>query len=384
MSGIGELSKSHSRQMDALKKQQERELISIRKNHEAVKGELKKANDADLVDVRQDHLHHLSEEQAKKQKLLENMRDGLQQTQTMTEKQLKDLEIRTAQDKEKIETRMSMERERLIADNEMHLQDLNQRFNSQGRKIQLEGRERLNDIARNQREAYETQGQDFDRKVIQQRNEFTQKYTSDQKAQKETKDQQDKLFKTERMGTLRRQEAEINKINAGHEHFRSQREQEFKRDIASQEDFFERRYTQVRNQHEGDFQRLNELNKNIVNNTKQKLAKEIDLYSQRSEDPFYKFHELRPVLKETAEGIEVSVPVPDHSKADLLMTLNQKDVILTFNRRYVDVHKDEMSEKRINKVETLSSRLNTGHHLDPRSVKSRYEGGNMIFTIKKA
>lgn len=384
MSGINDLSRAGSKQMEAVRRQQERELKFVRDTHDTVKTELKKANEADLVSLQHENQKQLSNEHVKKEKLLENIRTNLHQTKELTDRELAELEVRTAEEKNKLETKLSLDRERLTADNELYLEDINHRFNTQGRKIQADGRQRITDLDQNQREIYESREHEFEHKIAQQRDKFSDKYLTDEQIFKKTKAQQDKLFKADRMSANHRQHAEIEKMNNSHETYKRIKDSEFKKDITGQELFFEKRYGQVRNKHEGDFQRLNELSQKIINDSKKQLADEVNFYATRSEDPFYKFTELRPTLTEKEDSIKISVPVPEHSKADIMLTMNNKDVVLNFNRRYVDVHKDQNQEKRINKVETLTTKISTGHHLDAKSLKSHYEDGIMTYTIKKA
>lgn len=385
MSGpIRDMEKIHARQLDGLRRKNERELKFVKNSHDTMKVEQKKQNDAEVVEIQHEHHRHIDSENAKKEKLLENMRSHLSQTQAMTDKELKELEAHKAGEQVKLAQRYSSARERLNEDNQIYLEDINHRFNNKTRDVLSEGRSRLSKMENTQTEAVTQKEHDYQQQLNNQRSQFTEKYRNDEQNFKTVKDAQDKNFKKERLSQNVRQHHELDKMTKTHQHTKGIRQSEFKRDVSSQEDFFEKRYTDVRNKHAGDFKRLDELNKKLVNDNKAQLVKEISLQETRAQDPFFEFSELRPTLKETPEGVEISVAVPDHSKQDLKLTVNNKDVILSFDRRYKDVVKNEQGESRINKVESLTSKISTQHHLNAKSLKSHYDNGVMTFVIKKA
>jgi HSP20 family molecular chaperone IbpA len=83
--------------------------------------------------------------------------------------------------------------------------------------------------------------------------------------------------------------------------------------------------------------------------------------------------------------VEIAVEIPEHSKQDIQLTINGKDAIVSFNRRYSDANKvEDGTINKISKVETFTSRLPTQHFLDAKSVKGTYENGVMNYVIKKA
>ena len=114
------------------------------------------------------------------------------------------------------------------------------------------------------------------------------------------------------------------------------------------------------------------------------MQEKIEFQITRSDDPFYRFTELKPSLKKFENHIEISVPVPEYSKSDIQLTINNKDAILNFNRRYDDVRQDGVSTNKLHKVETYTTKLTTDFFLDAKSVKSTYKDGMMTYEIKRA
>ena len=385
MSGvIRDLENLNSRQLDTLRRKNERELKFIKESHDTVKVDQKKTQQNELIDLQHQSHNALSQEETKKQKILESMKSHVNVTKEMTDKQLKEIEVKTVDDKNKLAERLSIGRERLINDNELYLDDINHRFNSQGRKVVMDGQDKISEADQNNKETFTQKQHEFQNRVAHQTKHHTEKIRTDDARYQKLKTEQDKSFKHERKDTNLRQHAELSKLTNTHESNKRVRDTEFKRDINTQQHFHEKRFTTVKNDHEGNFKNLSELNQKIINKSKAELASELTLLAERQDDPFFQFTELRPKIKENADSIEVSVEVPDHSKKDVMLTLNNKEIIMTFNRRFVDVHKDETGEQRINKVESLSNRMLTQHHLDAKSVKSNWEDGVMTYTIKKA
>ncbi len=384
MSSIGELSKSQVKQLDATRRQQERELKFVRDTHETVKGELKKAQDADIVGLRREHQSEINEVEARKAKILQETQNNLQHTKSIVDKQIHELKSTLAEEKAKLENRHALERERLVTDNEIQLEDIHHRYRTLSNRVTAEGQDQLENRKHEQVNVYSSNEADFDNKLQQQKEKFSTNFERDHVAFEKAKNLQLRTNQRQRLEKHKIHVNEMEKLTRQHETDQKLRDEAFRRDIDKKEHFFEKKYTTQRNRHEDNFQKLEKVNSKIVNKSKQDVAKKLEIYTERKEDPFYEFTELSPTMKDLGDSIEVSVEIPPHAKSDLHVTFNQKDVILNFNRRYADVKKEGDSESRINKVETMTSRIDTGTHLDPKSLKSFYEDGVMTYTIKKS
>lgn len=384
MSNISDLSKSQVRQIDATRRQQERELKFIRDTHETVKGELKKAQTEDVADLRREHQSEIGEAEARKAKILQETQEKLQNTRTIVDKQIHELEGSLAEDKTKLETKHALERERLISDNEIHVEDIHHRYRTLTNRVSAEGQDQLANRKHEQVALFSANEAEFDNKIQHQKENFRTNFERDHNAFEKAKNLQLRTNQRQRLEKHKIHLNEMEKLTRQHETDQKLRDEAFKRDIDKKEHFFEQKYSAQRNRHEDNFQNLEKVNKQVVNKSKEEIAKKLEIYSERKEDPFYEFTELSPSLEDLGDSIQVKVQVPPHAKSDIHVTFNQKDIILNFNRRYADVKKQGDLESRINKVETMSSRLDTGAHLDPKSLKSHYEDGVMTYTIKKS
>src|SRR5690606_1610117 len=91
MSEIRDLERLNSRQLETVKRRQAREISNMETAHQDLKAELKKAHQGEVIDLQQENLRMIAKEAEKKEKVLAEMRDHLQQTQQLTDKELKQL-----------------------------------------------------------------------------------------------------------------------------------------------------------------------------------------------------------------------------------------------------------------------------------------------------
>lgn len=382
---IRDVEKLNNRQLETAKRRGERELKNMENVHQNIKAELKKAHNAEIVDIQQDHHAHLDSEASKKEKVLAEMRSHLQHTKSMTEKELKDLKETSAKDKAGLQQKLTADRERINGEHELFLEDMNDRFNESSKKIAYDGKNRLEEMKSQMNESYlahEKQGQE---KIQKQTNEFTTRFNHDSQNYRNLKDNQDKQFKTERMATNLRQQNEMRKMTDNHTNVIEQRDNHFRKGLKDQDLFFEKKFTDQIAKHNDTFKMLENKNERVLEDLKTNLTKEITKVASRNDDPFYKFESLRPELKNLPDGVEVSVKIPEHSKEDVQLTVNGKEAIVSFNRRYADANKlQDGTINKVNKVESFTTRLLTNHVLNAKTMKSSYENGVMTYTIKKA
>jgi HSP20 family molecular chaperone IbpA len=175
------------------------------------------------------------------------------------------------------------------------------------------------------------------------------------------------------------------KMTESHNHHIEKRDGEYRRGLKDQDLFFEKKYADQLTRHNHDFKTLEEKNRKVIDDLKMNLTSEISNVSKKNDDPFYKFETLKPKMKTFEDRIEIEVAVPEHAKSDVQLTTNGKEAVLTFNRRYADATRTpEGTIHKINKVESFTTRLQTDHVLNPKSMKSNYADGVMTYVIKRA
>lgn len=386
MSGaIRDVEKISQRQIETVKRRNEREIKKMEDLHQDYKADIQKAHSNEIVDLQHQNHSHIDKESQKKEKVLEEMKTHLQVTKDLTEKELKSLKNNSEKEKLENHKRLSADRERINSENQLYLDELNDRFNQSSRQITSDGRNRLEEMKTNMQGEYLETQQFQDKKIQDQTAEFTTRFTNDSKNYKQMKDSQDTQFKKERLSTNVRQQTELSKMSKVHVDHIEQKDGEYRKGLKEQELFFEKKYEGQLGRHSQEFKTLEEKNKKVVDSLKQSLANEIKKTADRNDDPFFKFETLKPQLKQYEDRVEVTVEVPDHSKQDLQLTTNGKEAVLSFNRRFADANREtDGTVNKINKIESFMTRIKTDHFLDAKSIKSTYDNGAMTYVIKKA
>lgn len=382
---IRDVEKLNQRQIETSKRRNERELKTMENAHQNLKADLKKTHDMEVVDIQNAHHDHINKIAEKKEKVLAEMRTHLQQTKDFTEKELKNLKNNS--DKEKVETqkKLSTDRERINSEHELFLEELNDRFNHSARKVGHEGKRRIEDMKLQMNEQYLDLEKFNQEKIQNQTNEFTTRFKTEGNNYKKMKDDQDTQFKKERMSTNLRQQNEMTKMTTVHTDHLEQKDTEFRKGLKDQDLFFEKKFEGQLKKHNETFKELEAKNQKVVDDLKTSLTKEITKTASRNDDPFFKFETLKPRLKTFEKHVEVQVDIPEHSKTDVQLTVNGKEAVVSFNRRFADASKEmDGTVNKVNKVESFTTRLQTGHFLNAKTLKSSYENGTMTYVIQKA
>ena len=336
---VRDLEKLGARQMETMKRKQDREIKRLEGGHQDLKAELKKAHQAEIVDLNHENERQVAGEADKKEKVLAQMREHLESTRKLTDKQLNEYKTQTEKAKAHEHEKLSLERERVKTDHDLHMEDMNYRYEKQLRKVIDDGKnqlEQLKDVK--QQEIVQTEEQ-FQNRIQGQTQNFNKRYRTDSMNYKKIKDDQDNVFKKERASTNFRQQVEIGKLSTTHQDQLEVRDREFRKGLKEQDQIFEKKYAEQLKVKNGDFQRLSDKHEQVLGKMKADLQDKLEYHVARSDDPFYKFTQLRPELKHFEDRIEIKVEIPDHSKADLQLTTNNKEAILTFNRRHDDTRK---------------------------------------------
>lgn len=381
---IRDVEKLNSLQMDALKRKQSREITRMNEGQEILKSEIKKANQEELVDLRNENDRYVASENDKKEKVLEQMKTHLNQTSKMTDSQIKDLKINAEKVKMTEREKLAADRDRVKSENDLYLEDLDYRFSNEFKKVSNDNSEQLRQLKDNKgQEITETEGR-LQSKLNDQTNKFTERFQEESRNQKMIKDTQEKQFKNQRLTTNTRQQQEMSKLTNGHNQFLEVRDTNFRKGIKEQDLMFEKKYSESLKIRNDDLKRLEDLNSKVLVKMKTDLKETLETSVKRSDDPFYRFTQLNPTLKQFENHVEIKVKVPDHAKTEIQLTINDKEAILNFNRRYNDSRVEEGVNNKLHKVESFTTRLLTNHHLDPKSVKSKYEDGVMTYTINRS
>jgi len=371
--------------LESLKNRQRSEVKTLENAHQVYKADLKKAQSEDLVELRDEHERHISSENEKKDKVLSGMKDHLSTTQKLTERQLREFKTQNANEKNILETNQQADREKTIADQELYLMEINDRFNRESKKVNEHGKANVETVKNALGQQYSDEKNRFESRINLQKNENTYRLKQDSDNHKIAMDSLVNKNKRERLGTNQRQQTELSKMTSHHAATVEKREKSYRKGLTEQDVFFEKRFAENLDANNKKLKGLEDLHKKVMDKMKMDLTGQITSRVNRSDDPFYQFSDLRPTMTTYPDRIEIRVEVPEHSKQDIQLSTNSKQAILTFNRRYNDSQKTENGTiNKIDKVETLTTRLTADATLNPKKITSSYEDGVMTYVIPKA
>lgn len=382
---VRDVQKEASRQLEQSKKLNARELRNAETDHVGRKEALKSLHRDDIVQIQQENERQLEVEAEKKEKVLQSMKENLQNTQKITEKELANLKKTSESEKIQIREKTTAERARLKEEHELYLDEMNDNFNHKSRNIHTEGENRISQISTAKREEYSDLTNHHETKIDQKTEDFNMQFKKTATDQDRIKELQDRTFKKERTATNIQQQNDMNKMVKIHTDHFEKTDEEFQKEAKVKTLGYEKAYETSLKAHSSDLKTLEETHKKVVTKLKDNLTKEVTKTVIRSDDPFFQLTDINAKMRELEDAIEIRVEVPEHSKQDLRLTTNGKEAILTFSRRFADSHKNAQGVlNSVNKVESFTTKLTSSSILDPKKVTSTYEGGVMTYTIKKA
>lgn len=374
-----------ARKVEITKRAQNRELRTLEQKHREHVDQIEKVNQQELVEIRDQHSLNIAAENEKKERVLQEMQKHLDSTQKMTDKEIQTLKSHTEKSRGDYQNRLAEQRAVITNEHELNLEDTNYRYNRTLQELNNTMENRIQETKGSKLEQLAETERFNQNKIDTQRKNFQTTYNTESEKFDKLKKQQDSSFKKQRLDTYSRQNQELDKITTQGRQDYDKRTDDYQKGLKDQELLFEKRYAEGLKKNTEDYKKLEELNKKAVNDLKAAMHKEIKLTESRQGDPFYEFIELKPQLSKTPDGYEVRVTVPEYAKHDVIMTTNTKEIVLTMNRRYVDNRKDENgTSTKINKVESMVTRLPVSDVLNPKTAKSNYDSGVLTFTINKA
>jgi HSP20 family molecular chaperone IbpA len=384
MNGVKDTERLGNIQIQNIKRRQSRETETLEEAHRNHKSELKRIQESEIIDVQGENHRSLGQEADKKEKVLADMRLHLQNSKWLTDRELRELKEYAERENLRTSERLTNERNKINSENELYLAEINDRYAAQTMKVNREGKGEVNKMNENMLEQYaDLEG--YNQKRLQdQTNNFTTRFNHENKEQKRLFDETQRNNKKELLSTNKRQQVELSKMTESHTDYMLKRDGEFRRGIKEQDTFYDKKYLANHASHTKDANNLDGRYFELINKMKVGLAKEVEKTSDKKSDPFYQFTDLQPNWKQTEEGVEITVTVPEYSKQDLQITTNGKEAVLSFHRRYTDANQaPDGTKHKVNKIETFTSRIQTGVILDPKTIKSSYNSGVMTYTIKR-
>jgi HSP20 family molecular chaperone IbpA len=380
---IKELEKLNIRQMDVLRKKNEGEIRNIEAGHRKLKTQLSKVHENELVELQQSGQLKIAGETEKNLQTLQRMKDHLEETKRSTQKQLDELKNSNEIQQVQKQQMHQAELEKQNIEHDLTVESLENKFKEEMDKLNLNSKQQLEQLKDSKLQEIAGNQEMLQERLSGQTEHFTRRYQNDAQKYRSIKDDQDTQFRRERFDSNLRQQQELGKLTSTHEQVVKKKNENFRQVVKDQDQLFEEKYAQQLQHHNADFQRLENLYQKVVDKLKDGLQDKLQYHLSRTDDPFYQFTELRPQVKELPDRMIIQVDIPEYAKQDVQLTLNRKEAIVNFNRRYNDTRRDGANQNRISKIETMTTRIPASFELDPKSVKSSYKDGVITYEVSK-
>ena len=385
MSNIKDIEKTNQLRMETLRRRSDNDIARVQESHRKYKSELQDSHKEEIVDIKTNNQQSIDKENLRKEHVLSDIKNHLKRTQDLTEKELRELNSKNLSKKSELSKKLSSDRKLVTEENKKYIDSLHEKTRATAKEINKDGRHQLDQLQLTIDEEIKRKESLHQDKLKKMAEEFNQRYQSNDKNNSLETQNQKKQFEKELFDINQKHQKEIAHLNKTLQHHLSEMDKDFRADSKDQDLSFEKRYSDKLITQNSMFKKLEENNRKFIQDLKKALTTEIQLAEDRSSDPFYKFDALKPELTHFDNHVEIKLKVPDYSRQDMQLTLNDKEAVLTYNRRYADASKDTMGTiNKINKIESFTPRLQTEFHLDSKSVQSNYENGIMTYIIKRA
>ncbi len=333
---IKESENINMRQIEHVKNKLRREVRSLEDQHNLAKQELKNIHQDEVNDIKLENLKQLNLETEKKDKILSSIKNNLQITKDITDKHLKNIKSESLSKTEQVKDKTSEEYEKVIQEHYFDLKLLDDKYKDKSRLIHQDGKKNISEMSDNLNEQYGDRKAQLLSRLSLQEQDFKTRINHQTKEHEETKVNLDIKNKKEILYNHKTQQQQVTKQKKYHEDDMTRRDVEYRKGIKDQEVFYTDKYQQNQKIYKGEADNLDNRYKTLVNHMKNNIASEVKKTKERMDDTFYQFTELRPTWKQTEQGVEVQVKIPEYSKQDLQVSINNKEVLLHFNRRYTD------------------------------------------------
>jgi HSP20 family molecular chaperone IbpA len=363
--------------------QQKKELQRLKKAHEDQIQNVKLSQRAEVDELKFTHQEQVDSEVQRKEQVLADMRESLAKTKRMTDHEIKQIQ----KDSEKVKSNEKILLENQLGQTKSHyeavLQDKNHQFNSQMRDMNDISQLRKEDLKITKERELVTENNNWLRKIDESKTQFRTKRDTEQELYerliKKQMNTHQKLVKSDYV----KNQNQLKAMNDKHIVYHDQIAGQNNKQLLDQGTFYEKKFQDSLSSHATTLKDLQGRYDVELTKIKQSMSKETELSKNASDDPFFDFVDLKPEMSLEDNMVVVKVKMPEYAKNQLRLTLNNKDLIITFDRSYQDKRTDGLNESKISKVETLVNKLKSPVEVNPKKIEQSYADGVMTYKIAR-
>lgn len=148
---------------------------------------------------------------------------------------------------------------------------------------------------------------------------------------------------------------------------------------------FEEKYNELEKNHTEILSRLKVRLDQEIKKATDSYAESRALLDKRSDDQFYKVTKFEPTVNDKLDHYVISIPVPEYEKELVNLTAQNRNVIVTLNRKYTDEIEDGLRDEsfKTSRSEVLTKKFKVLDLMDSKKITTNYADGHLNFKIMK-
>ncbi|MEE2670352.1 MAG: hypothetical protein VYA54_01480 [Bdellovibrionota bacterium] len=390
MSSIGENSlrserMRHKNELKNMVAEHTNEVNKIKNEHEKQKAVLKLQNTVEINNTMTENERKLLQVTDKNENTLRNLQESIELSKE-----------RARLEQERIESQLNSKKENQKLAYENHVAKTKENYKYQledlEHQAQIEMRRLSNKMRNDKSELVDTSRQEL----------ATLRATNTSKEEM-TKD----LYATKRLQNEEKYHTALNRQKKQHVQTVAKAERSHQKRLLKKQDSIQQemnratkdgqsRVQDLQKKHESNYQKnydrvqretqnLLTQKEKIIQRFKQKVRQETSLQVNKNDDPFYQFKEIPARVERQMDSYIVKIKVPEHEVPNVRLNADKKMITINMDRKLNEQKNyNDGSQTRLNKVETLTTRLNVDDFLDGKKVVQNYQEGVLSFKIALA
>lgn len=376
---------NHRNTLNNLHKHNKNEVSKTRQQQELTLEELKKSHEHGMVELREQNARDIDAAAIKKEETLQQMRGTLDKSKQLTDAELKRQQVHLQARRTSVEQHFAENMDRVQNQHQESMDDQNYRFTTDLKERDVKQGQQTRTMVELNRAEHAKESDLWKNKIQSQRDQFSARYNTEGVKYQHHLNQQEMKGKKQVMTEHQKHETRLATMTDQHVKQEKELTEKQQAGLVTKEQMFEKKYSTQMQQHLSSEQHLESLHKDIVKKSEDSLLSRVSAAKERSNDPFFKFTELKPIVKEEPQQYVIKVQVPEYAKEEVLLSANPKELVLTHNRRFKDErHEEGGITKKVDKVESLVNRIPVNQVLDSRKITKTWDDGTLTFTVKKA
>ena len=375
--------KRHAKELKNLRDSNKNEIERQKVNHEMNKSQIKQAATLELNSLRAQNDFRALEESRRNDRVLNNLKDNLDQVKEITQKEKNRIEKMFAGEKEKqkaifqetvksrkdinnlvledIEHEKSIEMQRMKRESNRLKEDLRQELIDQ--KVSVKDN-LLTDISLT-KDKYTSekfaQELKYSKALLNQKKKNENEIVNKERSFKDKIDSRQKYFKTE-----------INK-----------NEEIGKKTISNQQLKFEEKFKNNYKRNEKTLQTLAHNKEKILDKLRQNIKQDLKSEMIKDDDPFYKKVDYSPKVSMNSDQDKylVEIEVPKHEANKFNLTAEGRNIKLSMQRDFSFTRNEDGRVSKTKKYETISEKFGVSEIVDSKSIKKSYSDGVLTFEV---